>query len=210
MLTLISLHAVVVILKWTNQTRETVTDKQLVQGCYVVASVGVESTSFELQGRTLSTAPRLHHGKAYKAPLSCWYSTEWPDQNEHKRCISKWTLFNTCYLWVYHFINIMQILKEQPLKLWIFEYLNPQSETSPTNRSRALFCCRRTRSRSIFNSGLMSSSSLLQQLINLHETLLSSTSKHIHYVTQQTSSPWIEYFTCEEERTQKYQSLAVS
>ena len=34
------------------------TGKQLVQGCYAVAWVGVEPTTFELQGRTLSTEPR--------------------------------------------------------------------------------------------------------------------------------------------------------
>ena len=34
------------------------TGKQLVQGCYAVAWGGVEPTTFELQGRTLSTEPR--------------------------------------------------------------------------------------------------------------------------------------------------------
>ena len=34
------------------------TGKQLVQGCYAVTWVGVEPTTFELQGRSLSTEPR--------------------------------------------------------------------------------------------------------------------------------------------------------
>ena len=33
--------------------------KQLVQGCYAAAWVGVEPTTFQLQGRALSTEPRL-------------------------------------------------------------------------------------------------------------------------------------------------------
>ena len=41
-----------------NQRRETVTGKQLIQGCYAVARVGVEPIAFELQGRTLSTEQR--------------------------------------------------------------------------------------------------------------------------------------------------------
>ena len=48
-----------VILQRTNRRRVTMTDKQLVQGCYAVASVGVEPTTFELQVMTLSTDP-LH------------------------------------------------------------------------------------------------------------------------------------------------------
>ena len=40
-----------------NQMHETVTGKQLVKGCYAVAWVGAEPTTFKLQGRTLFTEP---------------------------------------------------------------------------------------------------------------------------------------------------------
>ena len=39
------------------------TGKQLVQGCYAVAWAGVEPTTFELQGRILSTEPRRPNTK---------------------------------------------------------------------------------------------------------------------------------------------------
>ena len=45
----------VVILLWTNRRCETMTGKQLVQGCYAATRVGVKPTTFELQGSTFST-----------------------------------------------------------------------------------------------------------------------------------------------------------
>ena len=51
-------YAPVVVQKWTNQRQQTLTCKQLVQGCYAIVWMGVEPTTFELQGRTLSTEPQ--------------------------------------------------------------------------------------------------------------------------------------------------------
>ena len=44
------------------------TGKQLVQGCYVVAWVGIEATTFKLLGRTRSTEPR-HPVVAWCCPI---------------------------------------------------------------------------------------------------------------------------------------------
>ena len=44
-----------VILLRMNQRHGIMTGKQLAQGCYAVAWLGVEPTTLELQGRTLST-----------------------------------------------------------------------------------------------------------------------------------------------------------
>ena len=45
--------------------------KQLVQGCYEVAWVGVEPSTFESQGRTLSTEPRRPVNLEIWATKSC-------------------------------------------------------------------------------------------------------------------------------------------
>ena len=53
------------------------TGKQLVQGCYAVACVGVELKTFELQGRTLSTEPRRPNQVTITLTTKyCWYNTD--------------------------------------------------------------------------------------------------------------------------------------